>query len=68
MSPSLRRYGRGSVLAVALLAGAFALGYTPSLAFAQEMKCYLMVCTGSVCIANQIDCPKTDPQKPAPPP
>jgi hypothetical protein len=50
------------------LLSVFAIGVTAKLALAQETKCYLMVCTGSVCVANQIPCPKTDPTKPAPDP
>ena len=50
------------------LFGIFAIGVTAKLALAQETKCYLMVCTGSVCVATQIECPKPSPEKPAPPP
>jgi hypothetical protein len=64
LSSSTRRPG----LAFALLGGVFAIGLTAKLALAQETKCYLMVCTGSVCVAHQIECPKPSPEKPAPPP
>jgi len=65
MSPSLK--SKRTAFGLALL-GVFAIGVTAKLALAQETKCYLMVCTGSVCVANQIPCPKTDPTKPAPDP
>ena len=66
MARSFRPSRRTSVLAFALL-GAFVTGVTAKLALAQEVKCYLMVCTGTTCVATQIKCPE-DPKKPAPPP
>jgi hypothetical protein len=65
MSPSLK--SKRTAFGLALLS-VFSIGVTAKLALAQETKCYLMVCTGSVCVANQIECPKTDPKKPAPDP
>jgi hypothetical protein len=54
MSGSLVSSTRVLALGLALLA----VGVTAKIALAQETKCYLMVCTGSVCVANQIECPK----------
>lgn len=34
-------------------------------AVAQETKCYFMVCTGSVCVAQQVECPP-DPEEETP--
>lgn len=50
-------------------AGLVAVVLTATYTLAQEKpKCYLMVCTGSVCVAQQIECPKPTPTQPAPPP
>ena len=68
MSRWLRSSARRPARAFALFGGAVAIGLTATLAFAQETKCYLMMCTGSLCVATQIECPKPAPEKPAPPP
>lgn len=58
---------RAFALGFALIGLATAISLTAKIALAQETKCYLMVCTGSVCVANQIECPKPVKQV-APPP
>lgn len=64
LSRPLRRRTAGTTLA-----GLVAVVLAASYALAQEKpKCYLMVCTGSVCVAQQIECPKPLPTQPAPPP
>lgn len=56
-----------SALAAVLL-GAALTGSSPHAALAQETKCYLMVCTGTVCVARQIECPKTEEPEQTPVP
>lgn len=54
-----------SVSICVIVAGAAFLALSRP-AGAQETKCYLMLCTGSTCVATQIQCPKNDiVEKPA---
>lgn len=67
MFRSLQWSARILFLAVFIGGGGVALGYGPADANAQqapETKCYLMVCTGSVCVAKQIECP-VEPIRPS---
>ncbi|MBB4636907.1 hypothetical protein FHS01_002928 [Longimicrobium terrae] len=48
---------RPLMLALATAGVLAGMGGSARLAYAQEVKCYLMVCTGSVCGATQIPCP-----------
>lgn len=58
------RWCRSVSICIIFAGAAFVVLSRP--ADAQETKCYLMVCTGSTCIATQIPCPKSDiVEKPA---
>ena len=55
---------RAVALAV-ILGGATFLALTdPVTADGQVTKCYLVACTGQVCVWQEIPCPKTIPEKP----
>lgn len=48
---------RPLMVALAAAGGLAGMSASARIAYAQEVKCYLMVCTGSVCGATQIPCP-----------
>ena len=57
-----RRFGVLAYAAVLAL-GVAAVTWKPAPLLAQETKCYIVVCTGNVCVWEQINCPA-----PLPPP
>jgi len=54
------RFTRYLAIGSAFAGAAFAMGYDAKVAVAQEVRCYLMMCTGTACVATQIPCPKND--------
>lgn len=59
------KVSRWAFLTLAVAGLALGTGNSVRDAYAQEVKCYLMVCTGSVCVANQVPCP-APPQEETP--
>jgi len=57
MRTSPKALPRIAALVTILGGGSLLLGSSVVDSLAQETKCYLMVCTGSVCVARQITCP-----------
>jgi hypothetical protein len=56
----IRRYGIVAYAAV-LIAGAVAVTWKPSPLLAQETKCFIVACTGNVCVWEEIKCPPPPP-------
>jgi len=60
-------YGRAAVVAPVLAFGVLAAVSGPREARAQEeRKCYIMLCSGTLCMAHQITCPTIRPAPIAP--
>lgn len=61
MSHSLaRRFGVLAYAAV-LVAGLISVTWKPAPLLAQETKCFIVVCTGNVCVWEPIKCPPPQP-------
>jgi uncharacterized membrane protein len=56
-----------SCLAMIVAGAAVTLSSTARDAAAQETKCYIVACTGNVCVWKEIECPKPTEIKPVTP-
>lgn len=56
LQPTIRRFGVLAYTAV-LAGGAVAVTWKPSPLHAQESKCFLVACTGNVCVWEEVKCP-----------
>lgn len=56
----VRRFGVLAYAAV-LIAGLISVTWEPAPLLAQETKCYIVACTGNVCVWQQITCPPPKP-------
>jgi hypothetical protein len=61
------RHGLARVICTAavLVGAAVTLSSSAREAFAQETKCYYVVCTGNVCVYEEVECPKPTGIKPS---
>ena len=55
---------RALALGVILAGSTFLVVSRPRVADAQTTHCYLVACTGNVCVWQEIPCPKSAPEKP----
>lgn len=65
MSP--HRWIRALCLAATVAGAGLSLVSSAREAEAQETKCYIVACTGNVCVWKEIECPKPTEIKPATP-
>jgi len=66
MNARIRVMGRAAAVVAVLCFGSWAAMSSSGGAQTQEKRCYVMVCTGSICVAQQIECPVTPPPPIAP--
>jgi hypothetical protein len=64
MTPYVRRRLNALACAVTVLAGSVAFSSGPQELLAQQTRCFIVACTGNVCVWQEITCP----EQPAPPP
>ncbi len=64
MARYVRRRLNVLACAATVIAGSVMLSYGPQELLAQETRCFIVVCTGNVCVWEEIACPT----QPAPPP
>lgn len=60
MRSFIRRFGVLAYAAV-LAGGTVAVTWKPAPLLAQQTKCYIVVCTGNVCVWEEIKCPPAPP-------
>jgi hypothetical protein len=60
LNACLRRFGVFAYAGV-LAGGAVAVTWDPAPLLAQETKCFLVACTGNVCVWKEVKCPPPEP-------
>lgn len=54
------RYGRGIIMGVVLAVGIVTAVYSPKVAVAQTITCWMESCEDDVCVKVKIPCPPTN--------